>query len=206
MSMVSNSSSLEQRVALDICASPQDIASLVPSKGLKMFRQAAQQQQALVEIATDTSCCVSIARCGGDMVGYAAFHHPSDVETWGDDKTGALIELGAIEVDPDYRGQDLAKRLLSESFAGGRFDDTIVIATMYVWHYDLKGNALSDFQYKRLLDRLYRSIGMEPYRTTDPEIRSNAANQLMARIGPNCPQAVRDEFDRLRSQKHAFCM
>lgn len=186
------------------CTSAETLEPLHISPALDMFRPPQKQQAALVDIAqdaaTDPLCCVSMARDGEALVGYASFHPPTDVETWGDDETGQLVELGAVEVDPSYRGQRLAQRLLEASLAGGRFDHTVVFATMYVWHYDLKRTAMTPYQYKRMLERLYRGIGMEPFRTSDPEIRADPANQLMARVGPTCPEHVRAEFDRLRSQ------
>ncbi|MDZ7703245.1 MAG: GNAT family N-acetyltransferase [Trueperaceae bacterium] len=185
------------------CSPARNFADLAISDALGMFRPAKQQKLALIDIADDDKCCVSIARDDDLVVGYAAFHPPTAVESWGGDRSGEIIELGAVEVDPSYRGQHLAQRLLEASFAGGRFDHTIVIATMYVWHYDLKQTGLSSLDYRRMLERLYQSVGMEPFRTSDPEIRSDPANQLMARIGPNCPSDVRQEFDRLRSQQLA---
>lgn len=186
------------------CTSAQSLESLNASSALDMFRQPHKQHAALVDIAqdaaTDPLCCVTMAQDTDTLVGYASFHPPTDVETWGDDETGQLVELGAVEVDPRYRGQRLAQRLLEASFAGGRFDHTVVFATMYVWHYDLKRTAMTPYQYKRMLERLYRGIGMEPYRTSDPEIRADPANQLMARVGVHCPAHVKAEFDRLRSQ------
>jgi acetoin utilization protein AcuA len=182
------------------CANPAAIAALTFSPALTMFRPVKQQQQALVEMAQEAKCCVTVAANAGTLLGYAAFHPPSELESWGEDKTGELIELGAVEVDPNCRGQRLASRLLEASFKGGRFDHTIVFATMYAWHYDLKRSGLSDFAYKRMLERLYRSVGMAVFKTTDPEIRSDAANALMARIGPDCPGEVREEFDRLRTK------
>lgn len=185
---------------LEACVARERLQALEPSAALNVFRPAPRQHAALMDLAGDASCCVSIARDGERLVGYAVFHPPTEIETWGRDRTGKLIELGAVEVDPAYRGQRLAERLLELSFEGGRFDGTVVFATMYVWHYDLKRTGLSDFAYRRMLERLYRSVGMVPFRTNDPEIRSNAANALMARIGPDCPPEVVAEFDRLRTQ------
>ncbi len=185
------------------CSPARAFAALTISSALGAFRPAKQQKLALIDIADDDKCCVSVATDDDKLIGYAAFHPPTAVESWGGDRTGELIELGAVEVDPGYRGQHLARRLLNASFAGGRFDHTIVIATMYVWHYDLEQTGLTALQYKRMLESLYQSVGMEMFRTSDPEIRSDPANQLMARVGPNCPSDVRREFDRLRSQQLA---
>jgi acetoin utilization protein AcuA len=186
-----------QDVRLETCVLAQKLGQLVMDETLDMFRKPQAQQQALQEISADGGC-VTVALHGGTVVGYAAFHAPSEVESWGEDKTGKLIELGAVEVSAHYRGQKLAERLLIETFQTGIFDETIVFATMYFWHYDLKRTGLTDFAYKRLLDKLYRKAGMVPFATTDPEIKSSAANQLMARIGSKVALEVKAEFDRLR--------
>jgi acetoin utilization protein AcuA len=195
---------MKERVTLTPCAGLEALQDAHISPALNVFRPPAQQLEALVKMAADPKCCVSIAMDEGTLVGYAAFHPPSAIESWGDDQTGEIIELGAVEVDPGYRGQRLAERLLEASFAGGRFDRTVVFATMYVWHYDTKRTGLSDFQYRRMLERLYRSVGMERMATSDPEIRSDAANALMVRVGPACPERVRQEFERLRTRPRRY--
>lgn len=187
----------DSRVAIATCVSEKSLTVLEMDATLDMFRKPEVQKQALTEIASDGGC-VSVAVSGNNLVGYAVFHHPSEVESWGDDKTGKLIELGAVEVSAHFRGQKLAERLLIETFETGIFDETIVFATMYFWHYDLRRTGLTDFAYKRLLDKLYRKAGMVPFATTDPEIKSSAANQLMARVGPKVAPEVKAEFDRLR--------
>lgn len=171
---------------------------------LDMFRPPEAQHRALAGIARDAHTCVTVAVDADVVVGYAAFHRPSDVESWGDDRSGRIVELGAVEVAPPYRGQRLAERLLDASFAGGRFDDTVVIATLYAWHYDLRRSGLTDFAYKRLLEKLYRHAGLEVFATADAEIRSNAANALMARVGPDAPASVVAEFERLRTRPRFF--
>lgn len=129
-----------------------------------------------------------------------AFHAPSEVETWGDDPSGAIVELGAVEVADAMRGQHLAERLLKASFETGRFDDTVVFATLYRWHYDLGRTGLGALGYRRMLERLYGTVGLIPTSTTDPEIAHDPANRLLARVGPSAPAAVVAEFDRLRNR------
>jgi acetoin utilization protein AcuA len=189
-------------VTLLACASPDCIAALESSAAMNAFRPGREQQRALVEIAADDRCCVTVAAAGERLVGYVAFHPPTEVETWGEDRTGRIVELGAVEVHPEWRGALLAQRLLRASFESGRFEETVVFAAMYVWHYDLKRSGLSDFAYRRMLERLYASVGMERMPTSDPEVRSNAANALMVRFGSRCPSEVRAEFERLRTRPH----
>lgn len=167
---------------------------------LDVFRAPPEQRRAVIDIASDPEGCVFVAETDTETVGYVTFHPPGDVETWGDDRTGRLIELGAIEVAPSLRGERLAERLLAAAFADGRFDATVVFATLYVWHYDLARTGLGPFAYRRLLERLYRKADLVRVPTSDPEIRSDGANALVARVGPRASEAVVREFDRLRTR------
>lgn len=174
-----------------------------PHPGLDTFRQPHAQLESLVAIAEEPFGCVASARLVGEnqLVGYAAFHRPSGIETWGEDRSGRLIELGAIEVAPGMRGLRLAERLLAAAFADGRFDDTVVFATLYRWHYDLDRTGLGGLGYRRMLERLYATVGLLPLPTNDVEIASDHANRLVARIGPQAPPEVVSEFQRLRLQR-----
>ncbi len=185
------------------CAPPELLAGLRPHPGLDAFRRPQAQHEALLAIAAEERGCVTVAYDPADrvLVGYVAFHAPSPVETWGEDRSGALVELGAVEVADAYRGQRLAERMLASSFAGGRFDDTVVFATLYRWHYDLTRTGLGELGYRRMLERLYGTVGLVPMDTTDPEIAHDPANRLVARVGPRAPERVVNEFERLRSRR-----
>jgi acetoin utilization protein AcuA len=169
-------------------------------EGLDVFRPPDDQRRAVTRIAEDPRGCAFVAERNGRTVGYVTFHPPGELETWGADRTGRLIELGAIEVAPEGRGSRLAERLLKAAFADGRFDDTVVFATLYVWHYDLERTGLGPFAYRRLLERLYRSVGLTARPTSDPEVRSDGANALVVRVGPNAPEEIAREFHRLRTR------
>lgn len=179
------------------------LKALSPHPGLDTFRPPHAQLESLVAIAEEPFGCVATARQDGEclLVGYAAFHRPSSIETWGEDRSGRLIELGAVEVAPGMRGLRLAERLLTAAFADGRFDDTVVFATLYRWHYDLDRTGLGELGYRRMLERLYASVGLLPLPTNDVEIGSDHANRLVARIGPEAPPEVVTEFQRLRLRR-----
>ena len=181
-----------------VAPEPSYLASLTPHPQLDRFRDPQGQLEALVSIAADPQGTVTALVRGADLVGYVVFHPPTEIESWGFDRTGQILELGAIEVAPSERGQRWAERLLQASFDGGRFDHTVVFATLYSWHYDLARSGLGDLAYRRMLERLYGSAGLELFGTTDEEVRSSPANALMARIGAETPAEVVAEFHRLR--------
>lgn len=179
------------------------LRTLTAHAGLDTFRAPAAQLESLVQIAEEPLGCVASAIFAVDdvLVGYAAFHRPTGIETWGEDASNRLIELGAVEVAPGMRGLRLAERLLAAAFADGRFDDTVVFATLYRWHYDLERTKLGELGYRRMLERLYATVGLVPMTTNDAEITSDHANRLVARIGPDTPPAVVAEFQRLRLRR-----
>ncbi len=186
------------KLRIVVCAESDELRRLSPHPQLDLFRPPHQQLAALIDIAGDEFGCVTALQDDEQLFGYVAFHPPTEVESWGDDRSGQLIELGAVEVAPDQRGQRWAERLLLASFEGGRFDHTVVFATLYSWHYDMKRTGLGDVAYRRMLERLYRSAGLTSFATSDEEVRSSAANALMARLGPAAPESVVAEFHRLR--------
>ena len=190
-------------VIVEAQTSAATLGGMTPHPGLDTFRHPQAQLAALVDIAEEAGGCVATAydSSQNQLVGYAAFHRPSPVETWGEDRTGRLIELGAVEVAPGMRGLRLAERLLAAAFADGRFDDTVVFATLYRWHYDLARTGLGELGYRRMLERLYASVGLVPMPTDDVEVGSDHANRLVARIGPHAQPAVVDEFQRLRLRR-----
>lgn len=167
--------------------------------GLDVFRHPERQSVALADIAAEARGRVWVAERRGTTVGYVTFHPPDPVERWGRDRTGQLVELGAIEVAPGLRGERVADRLLAAAFGSGAFDETVVFAALYAWHYDLDRTGLGPLGYRRVLERLYRRAGLERVATTDPEIGADPANALLARVGPAAPAAVRAEFERLRT-------
>ena len=69
------------------CTSAKTLEPLVVSTALDMFRPPEKQHAALIDIAQDAAndplCCVSVAQDGDALVGYASFHPPTEVETWG---------------------------------------------------------------------------------------------------------------------------
>jgi acetoin utilization protein AcuA len=180
------------------CAAADSLRHLLPDASLNAFRSADLQFEALVSIADDIDGCLTFARLEQWLIGYAAFHPPDAIERWSQCTEPGLLELGAIETSRNHRSRHLARRLLEVAFATGRFEDKIVLATLYHWHYDLEGTGLSTYAYRRLLERLYGSVGFVALKTDDPEIAYYPGNSLMARIGPRAPAALQAEFLRLR--------
>jgi acetoin utilization protein AcuA len=179
------------------CGDPALLQRLEMDSSLNVFRTPERQLEALVGIAQDSLGCVCFARLAHRLVGYATFHPPDDIERWSGASVPGLIELGAVETSRLHRGRHLARHLLEVAFATGRFEDKVVIATIYHWHFDLEGTGLTTYAYKKLLERLYNSVGMQVFKTDDPEL-DFPGNSLMARVGPRASVELVAEFERLR--------
>lgn len=188
-------STLASEVSILPCVAPETVASLAFSPSLQAFRPAEHQQKALVQVAGMPGSCVSLAVCQ-QVVGYSSIRLAEAGERWR--VAGEWIyELGAIEVAPDFRKRHLASRLLGASFAGGKFEELVVIARIYVWHFDLANTGLLPHQYRQLLLNLYRKFGFIPLATDDPEIMRSSENLFMARIGSRLSQERIEEFYRI---------
>jgi acetoin utilization protein AcuA len=165
---------------------------------LVAFRPPAQQHKALIEIADLPEGRIIIARNKDTIVGYVTFLYPDPLERWSEIEMENLIELGAIEVIPQFRGAKVGKNLLMVSMMDDEMDDFIIITTEYYWHWDLKGTGLNVWDYRKVMEKMMNAGGLVYYATDDPEICSHPANCLMARIGKRVPHESVQKFDRLR--------
>jgi acetoin utilization protein AcuA len=178
--------------------SPDKIASLDFHEDLKAFRPAKQQQQALIGISQLDDGRIIIARDRNTVVGYVTFLYPDPLERWSEGKLENMIELGAIEVIPKFRDFSVGKNLLLVSMMDDAMEDYIIITTEYYWHWDLKGTGLNVWEYRKIMEKMMNTGGLEWYATDDPEICSHPANCLMVRIGKRIDNESIQKFDRLR--------
>lgn len=196
-----NSLELETRNGSLIIEGPipsAELASLDFHKDLVAFRPAHQQHEALIEIAELPEGRIIIARQGKVVVGYVTYVYPDPLERWSKGNMENLIELGAIEVIPKFRSGGVGKGLLKVSMMDDAMEDYIIITTEYYWHWDLKGTGLDIWAYRKIMERMMNSGGLEWYATDDPEISSHPANCLMVRIGKRVNSASIEQFDNLR--------
>lgn len=176
----------------------EDITKLAIDFGLKAFRSPDSQKEALAEIADLSEGRVIIATFNDVIVGYVTFHFPDEFERWGQSKMPDLLELGAIEITPEWRQAKVSRHLLDVAFMDNTFEDYIIISTEYYWHWDLKGTGLDVWQYKAVMQKVLGAFGMQNAATDEPEIASHAANSLMVRIGENAPIESVIQFETMR--------
>lgn len=176
----------------------ENLEKMVFHEDLAAFRPAPQQQLAIIGISKLPEGRIIVCRQGQLIVGYTTFVYPDPLERWSEGNMPNLIELGAIEVIDDFRGQKLGKSMLRLSMLDDAMEDYIVITTEYYWHWDLKRTGLNVWEYRKIMEKMMQAGGLEYFATDDPEISSHPANCLMARIGSRVDQSSVEQFDRLR--------
>ncbi|TFE31807.1 GNAT family N-acetyltransferase [Cohnella luojiensis] len=178
--------------------SPETLRGLSLHPKLDAFRRPKEQHLALIEIAELPEGRIIIAREEDIVVGYVTFHYPDEMERWSEGGMKDLVELGAIEVADDCRNLGVGKALITTAFENGQLDNMIVFTTEYYWHWDLESSGLTVWEYREMMEKLMKSVGMVWFATDDPEICAHPANCLMVRIGKDVPINSVEQFDRVR--------
>ncbi|MDD4237142.1 MAG: GNAT family N-acetyltransferase [Desulfotomaculaceae bacterium] len=150
---------------------------------LTIFRPPAKQKEALLAISRLSEGMVYIARYGREIIGYVTFHYPDDFSRWS--KHPAVLELGGIEISPDWRQRGVGVALLREAFNNPVVENYIIVTVEFCWHWDLKSSGLDLFMYQEMLARLFGSVGLSRRATDDPDIIEHPSNVLMVRVGSN---------------------
>ncbi|GAB2554030.1 GNAT family N-acetyltransferase [Gracilibacillus alcaliphilus] len=174
------------------------LAKLCMNEQLTAFRQPDQQLAALQEIADLEEGRIIIATNQDEIIGYVTFLHPDPIEHWSKYPKDNMLELGAIEVAPAYRGNKLGSRLIATSMKDENMENYIIISTEYYWHWDLNYSKLSVWDYRKIMEKMMRAGSLYPAATNEPEIMAHPANCLMVRIGKNVSKADEALFDKLR--------
>jgi hypothetical protein len=89
----------------------------------------------------------------------------------------------ALEVSANWRKLGLSKALLQFALEPDSFEEVILYALGFVWHWDLEAVGLSSTSYAQMIRRLFEQAGFEKMGTTEPNIRLDPANIFLARIG-----------------------
>lgn len=169
-------------------------------KNLVAFRPPDQQYEAILEISRLPEARLIIARLEQTIVGYTTYLYPDPLERWSEGHLENLIELGAIEVIPEFRGYSVGTTMLQIAMLDDNMEDYIIITTEYYWHWDLQGTGLNVWEYRKIMEKMMSAGELVWMATDDPEICSHPANCLMVRIGKRVDQDSIAAFDRIRFQ------
>ncbi len=184
------------RVDLSGPVGSQSLKRLAIAEGLTNFRPAEKQKEALVKIAGLPEGMVYVAVHNNTIVGYVTFHRPHRYSRWS--KHPRILEMGAIEIAPEWRRFKIAQSLLELAFRNPVLEEYIVITTEFYWHWDLALTRMDVWQYQNMLARLFGAVGMQKTATDDPAILEHPANVLMVKFGKQISTADRKLFAELQ--------
>jgi acetoin utilization protein AcuA len=100
----------------------------------------------------------------------------------------------AIEVSENWRQLGIAGRLIELAAAREELEDRILLGLGFSWHWDLEHTGFNRIQYRAMLARMVAPYGFSEYLTTEPNIRCDPSNILLARLGSRVPQAEVNRF------------
>jgi hypothetical protein len=170
---------------------PSLVASLRADRGLHAFARVPEREhQLLLGIAERPDCSLTLAYTStGEIVGQVTL---APLEHWWQD-IGNAYEI-AVEVSAGWRKQGIAHRLLSLALEFESLEESLIVGLGLSWHWDYEGLGLSRFHYRELIARLFSSHGFAEYLTSEPNIRMDPANILVARLGSRLAEQSMNRF------------
>ena len=172
------------------------IQSLQMNQNLRNFRPANRQKDALVIITNLPLGMVYIARYQDEIIGYVTFHKADEYTRWY--KHPRAVEMGGIEISPDWRKCNVGDHLMRSAFSNELLENYIVLTMEYCWHWDLRNCNLDVWEYQKMLTKLFARVGLNKTATDDPDIIEHPANVLMARIGKKVSREDIMKFESMR--------
>ncbi len=104
----------------------------------------------------------------------------------------------AIEVSANWRQLGLASALLRFALEPAYFDELILFALGYAWHWDLERTGLGSMRYGAMIRGLFQKVGFEQMSAAEPNLHMDPANIFLARIGARAnPETVAQFRTRL---------
>ncbi|HEY7122966.1 MAG TPA: hypothetical protein VH540_03345, partial [Ktedonobacterales bacterium] len=170
---------------------PSLVARLHPDEGLNAFARRADREQALLKrIASGPECELVVAHTPeGLLIGQVSICAADD--WW--EGIPDLYEV-ALEVSANWRKLGLSKALLLFALEPASFEEVILYALGFAWHWDLEGVGMDSMNYAQMIRRLFEQAGFEKMGTTEPNIRLDPANIFLARIGKNVSPGKAAQF------------
>jgi len=159
---------------------PSLVTSLKADRGLHAFaRDPEKEHQLLLGIAERPDCVLTLAyTSSGEIVGQVTL---APLDDWWHDIENAY-EI-AVEVSTHWRRMGIARHLLSFALAFESLEEYLIIALGLSWHWDYARLGLTPFGYRELIARLFAAHGFSEYLTSEPNIRMDPANIMLARLG-----------------------
>ena len=180
---------------------PSLVASLRADRGLHAFARVPEREhQLLLGISERSDCVLTLAYTAtGTIVGQVTLA-PVD-HGWQD--IGNAYEI-AVEVSAGWRKQGIARHLLSLALALESLEESLILGLGLSWHWDYAGLGISPFHYRELIARLFATHGFTEYLTSEPNIRMDPANILVARLGSRLAEESMNRFFQLLLQSETL--
>lgn len=100
----------------------------------------------------------------------------------------------AIEVSSNWRKLGLSKALLKFALEPDYFEDVILFALGFAWHWDLDGADMGGMSYGQMIRKLFESVGFEKMAANEPNLHLDPAKIFLARIGGNVSPGTAAQF------------
>jgi GNAT superfamily N-acetyltransferase len=171
--------------------SPSLVEGLKADEGLRAFaRRPEREHQLLLSVARKPENMLTLAYTPtGKIVGQATL---APVDDWWQN-IGNTYEI-AVEVSSHWRNLGIAHHLLSFALEFEALEEYIILGLGFSWHWDYERLGMSRFQYRAMIARLFEAHGFVEYLTSEPNIRNDPANILLARLGSRLDRESMNRF------------
>lgn len=162
------------------CCPPALLEGLRADEGLRAFaRLPEREHQLLLRLASQPENRITLAyTAAGSIVGQVTLA-PLDAWWQGIENAHEI----AVEVSARWRKLGVAHALLSLALEFEAVEEYLIIGLGLSWHWDYEGLGMSRFHYRQMIARLFAAHGFADYLTSEPNIRMDPANILVARLG-----------------------
>ena len=176
---------------LSTCCTPSFVEGLKVDDGLRAFaRLPEREHNLLLSIAQKPESKLTLAYTAeGTIVGQATL---APLDGWWQDISNAY-EI-AVEVSSGWRKLGIAHQLLTFALEFESLEESLILGLGLSWHWDYAGLGISPFHYRELIARLFASHGFTEYLTSEPNIRMDPANILVARLGIRLSEESMNRF------------
>ncbi len=165
---------------LRTCCTPTFVKELKADDGLRAFaRLPEREHNLLLSIAQQPENRLTLAYTAeGTIVGQATLAPLND--WWQEIRNACEI---AVEVSSSWRKLGIAHQLLTFALEFKSVEEYLILGLGLSWHWDYAGLGITPFHYRELIARLFATHGFTEYLTSEPNIRLDPANILVARLG-----------------------
>ena len=186
---------------LRTCCTPSFVEGLKVDDGLHAFaRLPEREHNLLLSIAQRPESKLTLAYTAeGTIVGQVTL---APLDGWWQDITNAY-EI-AVEVSSGWRKLGLAHQLLAFALEFESLEEHLILGLGLSWHWDYAGLGITPFDYRELIARLFASHGFSEYLTSEPNIRMDPANILVARPGNRLAEESISRFFQRLLQSDTF--